>query len=127
MAVPMVVAGVLLALSVVAGATVAGFLLLAVSTGFAWSAVPALWGSATAYLTGVAAAAGVALINSVANIAGFSVPPLIGAVRQATGGFSAPLLVIAAALIAAAAVALVSRRFTSPGRLAEQVAGTDTP
>jgi len=53
MAVPMTIAGVLLALSVPAGATLLGFLLLAISTGFAWSAVPALWESATAFTTGM--------------------------------------------------------------------------
>jgi ACS family tartrate transporter-like MFS transporter len=124
MAVPMTIAGVLLALSVPAGATLLGFLLLAISTGFAWSAVPALWESATAFTTGMAAAAGVALVNAVANIAGLSVPPVIGRVKDATGSFGIPLFIIAAALIAGAAVALISRRFTTPGKLADQVASS---
>ena len=124
MAVPMAVAGVLLALSVLAGATLLGFALLAVSTGFAWAAIPALWDSATSFMTGVAAAAGVALINSIANIAGVTVNPLIGRVKDATGSFSAALLIIAAAMVAASGVALVSRRFTAPGRLADQVRDT---
>lgn len=124
MAVPMAVSGVLLASSVAAGATLLGFALLAVSTGFAWAAIPALWDSATSFMTGIAAAAGVALINSIANIAGVTVTPLIGAVKDATGSFSAALLIIAAAMILAAGVALVSRRFTAPGRLAEQVRDT---
>jgi ACS family tartrate transporter-like MFS transporter len=121
MAVPMVLAGVLLALSVLAGPTLLGFVLLALSTGCAWSSVPALWGTATTFMTGVAAAAGIALINSVANIAGIGVPPLVGGIREATGGFAVPLLVIAAAMLAAAAVALLAKRHTSTGRLAEQV------
>ncbi len=130
MAIPMAASGVLLALSVAAGPTFAGFALLALSTGVAWSAIPALWQSATSFTTGVAAAAGVALINALANVAGLTVTPLIGKVRDVTGGFSASLLIIAAAMIAAAVVALVSRRFTSPGSLAEQVqetAGTELP
>ena len=130
MAVPMAISGVLLALSVVAGPTFLGFALLALSTGIAWSAIPALWQSATSFTTGVAAAAGVALINALANVAGLTVTPLIGKVRDATGGFSVSLLIIAAAMIAAAVVALISRRFTSPGRLASEVqagAATELP
>lgn len=127
MAIPMAISGVLLALSVVAGPTFLGFTLLAFSTGIAWSAIPALWQSATSFTTGVAAAAGVALINALANVAGLTVTPLIGKVKDVTGGFSVSLLIIAAAMIAAAVVALVSRRFTSPGRLAAQVqAGAQT-
>lgn len=125
MAVPMAIAGVLLALSIPAGATLLGFVLLAASTGFAWSAVPALWESATSFMTGVAAAAGIALINSIANIAGFSVPPLIGRVHDATGSFSLPLLIVAAAMVAAAGVALMSRRYTEPGQLVQQVRVVD--
>lgn len=121
MAIPIGVSGVLLALSVAAGPTFLGFALLAVSTGLAWSAIPALWQTATSFTTGVAAAAGVALINSLANLAGLGVTPLIGKVKDATGGFSASLLIIAGAMLLAAVVALVSRRFTEPGRLADQV------
>ncbi len=72
----------------------------------------------------VAAAAGIALVNAVANIAGLSVPPVIGRVKDATGSFGIPLFIIAAALIAGAAVALISRRFTTPGKLADQVASS---
>ena len=125
MAIPMAVAAVLLALSVPAGPTLLGYVLLAVSTGFAWSAVPALWKSATAFMTGVAAAAGVALVNACANIAGLSVPPLIGLLKDTTGSFTAPLLVIAAAMLAAAVVAVISRRFTHSGQLAQQIGTTE--
>ncbi|WP_211261250.1 MFS transporter [Pseudonocardia acaciae] len=118
MAVPMAAAAVLLVGSVMAGQSVAGFLLLAVSTGVAWSAVPALWATATAFTSGIAAAAAVALINSTANIAGLAVPPLIGRVHEATGTFVAPLIIIAVAMLVGAVVALVSARFTGRGGLA---------
>ncbi|MGP3935272.1 MFS transporter [Nonomuraea sp. KM88] len=122
MAVPMAASGVMLVGSVLAGPGVLGFALLALSTGAAWSAVPALWGSATSFMTGVAAAAGVALINSVANIAGLAVTPLIGVIKEATGSFDAPLLVIAGAMFLGAVVAMASAPFTAPGRLAAETA-----
>lgn len=55
-----------------------------------------------------------------ANIAGLAVTPLIGVVREASGSFDAPLLVIAAAMFLGAVVAMVSERFTTPGRLASE-------
>lgn len=48
----------------------------------------------------------------------------IGAVEDATGNSDAGLSIIAAAMVVASGVALLSRRFTSPGRLAEQVGDT---
>lgn len=97
-----------------------GFALLALSTGAAWAAVPAMWSSATAFMTGVAAAAGVALINSMANVVGVGVPPLIGRIHDATGSFTAPLLLIAAAQLLGALVALAAARSTRPGTLAPE-------
>lgn len=120
MAVPMALAGILLAASVAAGPTLLGFTLLAVSTGCAWSAVPALWAAATAFTSGVAAAAAIAMVNATANIAGVSVPPLIGWVRDQTGTFAVPLLIIAGAMGVGAMVALLSNRYTHEGQLARQ-------
>ncbi|MFF3494821.1 MFS transporter [Streptomyces sp. NPDC002795] len=127
MAVPMALSAVLLTASVLAGPDVLGFALLALSTGAAWSAVPALWGTATAFMSGIAAAAGVAFINAFANVAGLAVTPLIGVIEEATGSFDAPLLVIAAAMLLAAAVALLAGRYTTPGRLAAETARGQEP
>ncbi|MDY7529749.1 MULTISPECIES: MFS transporter [unclassified Cryobacterium] len=126
MAIPMALAGVLLLGSVAAGPTVLGFALLSVSTGFAWSAVPAMWSTATAFMTGIAAAAGVALINATANIAGVLVPPLVGELKEATGSFNWPLIVIAAAMLLAAVVALISARYTKEGLITKQAALVET-
>ena len=49
----------------------------------------------TAFLSGAAAAAGVAYINSIANIAGFVGPFVMGFIKDATGSFDGGLLVIA--------------------------------
>ena len=52
--------------------------------------------AAAAFLSGAAAAAGVAYINSIANIAGFVGPFIMGWIKDATGSFDGGLLVIAA-------------------------------
>lgn len=63
---------------------------------------PVFWGMPTAFLTGTAAAVGIALITSLANVAGFVSPYLIGWVLDNTHSASLGLYVISATLIAGA-------------------------
>jgi ACS family tartrate transporter-like MFS transporter len=51
-----------------------------------------------ALLSGTAAAAGIALINSIGNLGGFAGPYLVGLMKDATGSTDAGLLVLAAIL-----------------------------
>ena len=61
-----------------------------------------IWPIPSSFLTGSAAAAGLALIVSIGNLGGFVGPYLIGEIRQATGSFSWALISVAAFLILAA-------------------------
>ena len=70
-------------------------------------ASPNLWVFPSTLLTGAAAAAGIALINSAGSTGGFFGPTIIGWVRDATGGFSGALLVLAAAMALTAAAILM--------------------
>lgn len=65
------------------------------------------WTLATSFVSGEGAAAGIALINSVGNIGGFIGPYAIGALRDATGGFSAGLIAVGVVVIAGGALVLV--------------------
>lgn len=58
------------------------------------------------FLTGDGAAAGIALINSLANVTGFAVPYGVGLLRDATGGYAAGLAALAFLPLAGAALAL---------------------
>jgi len=71
-----------------------------------WGALGPFWALPTAFLTGRAAAGGIALVNSVANVAGFVGPTLMGYMREATGNFTAGLWLLAAALLAGAVIAI---------------------
>lgn len=71
-----------------------------------WGSLGPFWALPTALLRGRAAAAGVALVNSVGNVGGFIGPPLIGAVRDATGSFAAGMWVLAGGLLVGAAITL---------------------
>jgi ACS family tartrate transporter-like MFS transporter len=64
------------------------------------------WTLPTAFLRGTAAAGGIALVNSIGNLGGFVGPYLVGWIRDATGGFTAGLLTLAAILVIGAAITL---------------------
>lgn len=64
------------------------------------------WSIPPAFLGGAAAAAGIALINSVGNLAGFVSPYLVGWIKDATNSTDLGLYCVAASLIAAAAIVL---------------------
>jgi MFS transporter, ACS family, tartrate transporter len=56
------------------------------------------WAIPPLFLGGTAAAAGLALINAVGNLGGFVGPSIMGWLRQSSEGYTAGLLVLAAAL-----------------------------
>lgn len=71
-----------------------------------WSTLGPFWSLPTAFLTGTAAAGGVALINSIGNVGGFVGPYVIGYIRQSTQSFMGGMLVLAATLLIAGFLAL---------------------
>ena len=60
------------------------------------SAKPPLWSMPTMFLSGPAAAAGLAAINSIGNLGGFAGPAMIGWIKSLTGSFSGGLYFVAA-------------------------------
>ena len=77
------------------------------------------------FLTGRAAAAGIALIVAVGNLGRFAGPYLIGRVKEATDSYTIALLVLGGFLICSALLTLIlgnpARR--GKGRLVAQGAG----
>ncbi|KVE39296.1 MFS transporter [Burkholderia sp. TSV86] len=63
------------------------------------SALPLFWSLPTAFLGGGAAAAGIAIINSIGNLAGFLSPYAIGWLKQATGANDAGMIMLAAFMV----------------------------
>lgn len=59
----------------------------------------AFWALPSGFLTGSAAAGGLAMIVSVGNLGGFVGPSLIGFIRETSGGFTWPLLAVSAVLL----------------------------
>jgi ACS family tartrate transporter-like MFS transporter len=57
-------------------------------------ALPVFWNLPTAYLGAAAAAGGIAFINSVGNISGYASPQMVGLLRDTTGSYEIPMLVV---------------------------------
>ena len=73
---------------------------------------PAFWCLPSMFLRGSAAAAGIALVNSVGNLGGFVGPYAVGLVKDATGSTTDAFLSLAVLALAAGGVCLKLRRQT---------------
>lgn len=105
---PMLLGAVGLVGSALAGADHTGIAIafLSLAAAGVLASAPLFWSLPTAFLHGVAAAAGIAAINSVGNLAGFASPYLIGAIKDMTQSTDVALYVLAGVLVAGAAVVL---------------------
>jgi ACS family tartrate transporter-like MFS transporter len=74
------------------------------------AAKPPLWSMPTLFLSGPAAAAGIATINSIGNLGGFAGPAMIGWIRDLTGSFLGGLYFVAGLLLVSAVLTLVVAR-----------------
>jgi len=72
--------------------------------------MPVFWTYPSAILGGTAAAAGIALINSVGNLAGFVSPSIIGWMKDLTHSTNAGMYLVSAALLLGAVLALLQPR-----------------
>ena len=70
---------------------------------------PLFWPLPSTFLTGSSAAAGIAAINSIGNLSGFGGPYVMGYLKDATGNFTAGLLVLGAFALAGGIVAMMLR------------------
>jgi MFS family permease len=67
------------------------------------------WSLNASFMTGVAAAVSIAVVNTIAQFGGLIGPWLIGAVKTSTGNFSIALMVVAGFLVLAAVIAATMR------------------
>ncbi|MGP4693743.1 MFS transporter [Agrobacterium cavarae] len=79
-----------------------------------FSALPTFWALPTTFLTGVGAAAGIALINSIGNLAGYLGPFVMGYLKDQTGSYSAGLVIVSALLACGALSLLFVTRMKAP-------------
>ncbi|MFJ2368305.1 MFS transporter [Microbacterium sp. NPDC087665] len=94
------------------GTPVVALIALCVGMSALFSTTPLFWSLPPMVLTGTAAAAGLAFINSIGNLAGFAGPYAIGWISQTTGSAIWGLLLIAALTLLGATIAFVLSRRT---------------
>ncbi|SFP61730.1 MFS transporter [Ralstonia sp. NFACC01] len=95
----LVVAAVALAASTALDAPVLKLAALCVTVSGILAFQATFWAIPSTFLTGRAAAGGLALIVSVGNLGGFVGPSMVGAIKQYSQGFTAPLLAVSAVLL----------------------------
>lgn len=109
---PLVASGVAIIAAVLSSDIHVRYALLVLSVGLNWAVIPIFWAVTTEYVSGVAAAVSIALINALANVAGLALPPVIGAIRQTTGNYNLALGLVAAALVIGGVLGIALARRT---------------
>ena len=85
---------------------VVGLAALTVATACLAAAYSTFWSLPTAFVTGAAASAGIAWINSVGNLAGYLSPFLVGVIRDTTHSMTPALLLLAACSLGSVALTI---------------------
>ena len=95
-------------LSALAGThTVLAIALLTIASTGVFSCAPLFWSLPTAFLSGAAAAAGIAAINSIGNLAGFVSPYVVGGLKDLTHSTQAGMYAVSGVLAAGALIILL--------------------
>ena len=108
-ALPLVIAGAAIAASTVLDQPVAKVAALSVAAFGIFASMPVFWTLPTFFLSGAAAAGGIAMINSIGNLAGFVEPFVMGWTRDATGTYVAGLISLSAACLMSIGIVLAIR------------------
>jgi MFS transporter, ACS family, tartrate transporter len=105
-------AGVGLAVAGFFGSTVVALVAVSAAAVGLYGCKPAFWAMPSEFLTGTAAAAGIAMINSIGNLGGFVGPFMVGWIKDFTGSYDMGLYFLTGCAILSAVLAML----TAPGR-----------
>ncbi len=93
-AVPAAIGAISIPLALFMGSPTATIGVITITACAIFAALPNFWTVPSRFLTGAAAAAGIALINTVGNIAGFAAGYITGALKDLTGGYVVPMFCV---------------------------------
>ncbi|WP_027194931.1 MFS transporter [Paraburkholderia sprentiae] len=113
LSVPALIGAVSVPLALQMGSPAASIAIITLTACAIFSALPNFWALPARFLSGAAAAAGIALINTVGNVAGFVAPYLTGIGKDVSGSYQLPMLIVGAMMLMSAVLALTVGR-TSP-------------
>jgi len=109
-AIPALLGGVLLVCAWWLGAGAAGLVCLILGGACTGCTVAAFWAIPTRMLAPQSLAMGIVVINMAGSLAGATVPPLMGVLKQATGSFLPPTLLLLGLAIMCAGLVILARR-----------------
>ncbi|GAA5074465.1 MFS transporter [Nocardia iowensis] len=102
-AIPALLGGLAIPVALYLGNPLAAMVAVTVCAVGVLAALPTFWALPSAFLTGAAAAGGIALINSIGNLSGFAAPYITGGLKDWTGTQRAGLWVVGFCMVASAA------------------------
>ncbi len=113
-AIAMMIGAVGLVMVVATGDTLIKMIGICVASFGIFATMPTFWALSSSVLTGAACAVGLAVVNSIASLAGFIGPWMFGIIKDATSSFDYGLLLVASTMLACALLVLQVRRETVP-------------
>ncbi|MER5550302.1 MFS transporter [Streptomyces sp. NPDC002793] len=103
---PAVVGGVSIPIALYMGSPAATVAVITITACAIFAALPVFWSIPSQFLTGAAAAAGIALINTAGNVAGFAAGYVTGWLKDFSGAYYLPLFLVGAFMLMSAALML---------------------
>lgn len=97
--IPAFVGGICIPLALFAGNPILTMVLVTLTACSIFAVLPNFWTLPTQFLTGSAAAGGVALINTIGNLGGFSAGYVTGWLKDLSGGYAVPMFVVGGTMI----------------------------
>lgn len=114
-ALPALTGGISVPLALYMDSPLSTMLVIAVTASSIFAALPNFWTLPTQFLSGASAAAAIALINTLGNVAGFSAGYITGALHDATNSYTLPMMVVGGfMLLSALLMVLLNRRRHEP-------------
>ncbi|GAA2274828.1 MFS transporter [Streptomyces ruber] len=101
---PAVVGGVSIPLALYMGSPAATVAVITITACAIFAALPVFWSVPSRFLTGAAAAAGIALINTAGNVAGFASSYVTGWLKDLSGDYYVPLYLVGFFMLLSAAL-----------------------
>lgn len=109
-AIPAVTGGISVPLALFMDSPFTTIMVIAITASSIFAALPNFWTLPTQFLTGASAAAAIALINTLGNVAGFSAGYITGALHDATSSYTAPMFVVGGFMLLSAVLMLLLNR-----------------
>ena len=113
-AAPMILSGCAIPVALYLQSPVAVMVAMSITAIGIFATLPVFWYLPTTFLTGAAAAGGIALINSLGNASGFFAPYITGFAKDATGDYKLAMFIVGGVMLAGAALTLVLKAAPAP-------------